>query len=94
MSYTQTKQFLDIRYGAWAAYFSGITAILGLVFLILFFGLESSPNSTQTSHFWGPIRDIASIFQMLSLLIVALAFYLMLRLNAHLLKPANVSLHI
>jgi hypothetical protein len=70
------------RYTSWAAVFSGIASIIALVSVILFFSLESSTSSAQSPHFWGPVSDIAPIFQMLSLLIVALAFYFILRTKA------------
>jgi hypothetical protein len=63
------------RYTGWAAFFSGIASIVALVSLILFFSLETSASSAQTPHLWGPISDIAPIFQMLFLLIVAVTFY-------------------
>jgi hypothetical protein len=66
---------------AWAATFSGISAILGLVSLILFFSLESAPNSAQLPHFWGPVSDISPILQMLSMLVVVLTFYRTQRTN-------------
>jgi len=65
------------RNAGWAAYVSGIAAILGMVSLILFFALEA-PQATGT-HFWGPVSDICPIVQMVSLLVVARAFYLMQR---------------
>jgi hypothetical protein len=64
-----------IRYPGWAAFFSGFASIVALVSLILFFSLETSASSAQTPHLWGPISDIAPIFQMLFLLIVAVTFY-------------------
>jgi hypothetical protein len=64
------------RYAGGVAFFSGFASILALVALILFFSLETTASSAQTPHLWGPISDIAPIFQMASLLIVALAFYL------------------
>jgi hypothetical protein len=64
-----------VRYPGWAAFFSGIASIVSLVSLILFFSLETSASSAQTPHLWGPISDIAPIFQMLFLLIVAVTFY-------------------
>lgn len=65
-----------------AAYFSGIAAVIGLMSLILFFGLESTPSTAQAPHLWGPVSDIAPILQMVSLLIVALALYRIERSNA------------
>ncbi len=65
------------RPASWAAYFSGITALLGLVSLILFFSFESTPGTAQNPHFWGPISDISPIFQMGSMLVVLLAFFRM-----------------
>jgi hypothetical protein len=82
------------RSAGWAAYFSGIAAILGLVSLILFFSLESAPNSTQSPHFWGPVSDIAPILQMLSLLVVLFAFYRMQRTNSARLSPVGSSIGI
>src|SRR5690242_7705558 len=70
------------RYLGWAATFSGFTAIIALVSLLLFFGLEASANATQRPLFWGPISDIAPIFQMLSLSIVAFAIFMMQRTGA------------
>ncbi len=63
------------RSAGWASYFSGIAAILGLVSLLLFFGLESAPNTGQGVHIWGPISDICPILQMLALVVVARALY-------------------
>jgi hypothetical protein len=70
------------RYAGWAAYFSGITAILGLVSLLLFFGFESTPNTGQRIHIWGPVSDICPILQMVSLLVVLRSLYRMQRLSA------------
>jgi len=70
------------KYAGWAAYFCASAAIIGLVSLVLFFGLETAENSTQAPHFWGPVSDIAPIFQMVSLLVVARALYLMQRSTA------------
>ena len=65
------------RYAGWAAYASGIAAILALVSLVLFFALEtSSPSGT---HLWGPISDICPILQMVSLLVVAHTLHLLQR---------------
>ena len=69
-------------YLGWAAFFSGIASIVALISLLLFFGLEASAGTPEGSHYWGPISDISPIFQMLSLLIVALGFYSMLRTTA------------
>jgi hypothetical protein len=60
----------------WAANISGVASILGLVFQILCFSLESTPSKTQPPHFWGPISDIAPILQMGSMLVVLRAFWL------------------
>jgi hypothetical protein len=79
MAFAPPKRLTEMRYAGWAAFFSGIAAILGLVSLILFFSLESTPNSGQTPHFWGPISDIAPIIQMVSLLVVAFVIYRMQR---------------
>ena len=79
MAFAPTKRLTEIQYAGWAAFFSGTVAILGLVSLILFFSLESTPNSVQSPHFWGPIRDIAPIIQMVSLFVVAFVIYRMLR---------------
>lgn len=70
------------RSAGWASYFSGIAAILGLVSLLLFFGLESTPSTGQGPHFWGPVSDICPILQMVSLLVVARALYRMQRSRA------------
>jgi hypothetical protein len=70
------------RYAGWAAYFSGIGAILGLVSLLLFFSLEATAVSGQGSHFWGPVSDICPIVQMVSLVVVARALYLIERSSA------------
>lgn len=73
---------MDTRYthsAGWAAYFSAIAAIIGLVSLILFFGFESTPGTAQSPHFWGPISDIAPILQMGLMLVVLRAFYQMQR---------------
>ena len=65
-------------YAVWAAYLSGILAILSAAFLILFFWLEA-PQSNATAGpdplIWGPLSDIFPIFQMLTLLVVANALY-------------------
>lgn len=63
------------RPAGWAAYLSGIAAVLGLASLVLFFSLESAPSTAQAPHLWGPVSDIAPILQMVSLLIVALGLY-------------------
>jgi hypothetical protein len=77
MAFAPPKRLTEMRYAGWAAFFSGTAAILGLVSLILFFSLESTPNSSQSPHFWGPISDIAPIIQMVSLLVVAFVIYRM-----------------
>lgn len=72
-------------YAGWAAYLSAVAAILGLVSLLLFFGLEAphaTANSGQGFHFWGPVSDICPIVQMLALLVVARTLYLMERPGA------------
>jgi len=66
------------RYTGWAATFCGIAGVLAMISLLLFFGLESSADSARP-HFWGPVSDIAPIFQMASLLFVACALYFMQR---------------
>lgn len=67
-------------YAGWAAYLSGLFAILSAVFLILFFGLEA-PNLArsvvQEFHIWGPLSDICPIIQMVTLLVVAWVLYRM-----------------
>jgi hypothetical protein len=70
------------RSTGWAAYSSGIAAIIGLVSLILFFGFESTPITAQSPHFWGPISDIAPILQMGFMLVVLRTFYQMQRPGA------------
>lgn len=70
------------RYAGWAAYLSGITAILAMVTVLLFFGLESAPITGQGFHIWGPLSDIFPIIQMVFLLVVAWAFYFMQRSGA------------
>ena len=65
-------------YAVWAAYLSGLLAILSAACLILFFWLEAPLVSTAGgpgTHIWGPLSDIFPIFQMLSLLVVAFALY-------------------
>lgn len=69
-------------YAGWAAYVSGIAGILAMVTLLLFFGLEATPSSAQGFHIWGPLSDICPIIQMLLLLVVARALYLMERRSA------------
>lgn len=70
------------RSAGWAAYFSGIAAILGLVSLLLFFGLESAPITGRGFHIWGPVSDICPILQMVSLMVVASSLYLSQRSRA------------
>lgn len=70
------------RSAGWAANISGIAAILGLVSLLLFFGLESTPKTGQGVHIWGPVSDISPILQMGSLLVVAHRFYRIQRSRA------------
>jgi hypothetical protein len=70
------------RSAGWASYINGIAAILGLVSLLLFFGLESAPLTGRGFHIWGPISDICPILQMASLLVVAYAFYRIQRSRA------------
>ncbi len=69
-------------YAGWAAYLSGMAGILAMVTLLLFFGLEATPNSAQGFHIWGPLSDICPIIQMLLLVVVARALYLMERQTA------------
>jgi hypothetical protein len=82
MAFAPPKRLTEMRYAGWAAFFSGTAAVLGLVSLILFFSLESTPNSVQSPHFWGLISDIAPIIQMVSLLGVAFVIYRMQRSSA------------
>jgi hypothetical protein len=69
---------MNTRTAAYAAYLSGLFAILSGVFAILFFWLEApylSSGAGQQTHIWGPLSDICPIVQMLALLVVAQAFY-------------------
>jgi hypothetical protein len=69
---------MDTRTASYAAYLSGLFAILSAVFLILFFWLEApdvANNGTQQPHIWGPLSDLCPIVQMLALLIVAQTLY-------------------
>lgn len=64
------------RYAGWAAYLSGVVAILSLVFLILFYALEApqaAANAGQGFYFWGTLNDITGAVTMVPLLLVALA---------------------
>jgi hypothetical protein len=70
------------RSAGWVAIISGIASILGLVSLILFYGLESTPKTGQGIHIWGPVSDISPILQMISLLVVAHRFYRIQRSRA------------
>ena len=76
---------MNTRLASYAAYLSGILAILSAVFLSLFFGLEA-PNmanaAIQQPHVWGPLSDICPIGQMLALLVVAQALYQINRAGA------------
>jgi hypothetical protein len=69
---------MNTRTASFAAYFSGVFAILSGVFAILFFWLEApylSSSAGQQTHIWGPLSDICPIVQMLALLIVVQALY-------------------
>lgn len=76
---------MNTRLASYAAYLSGILAILSAVFLSLFFWLEA-PNmanaAIQQPHVWGPLSDICPIGQMLALVIVAQALYQLNRAGA------------
>jgi hypothetical protein len=78
------------RTGGWAAYCSGIAAIVGMVSLSLFFGIEM--GQTSGVHIWGPISDIALLVQMLLLLLVARALYPLAEPAAPLLARASTVL--
>lgn len=76
---------MNTRTAAYAAYLSGILAILSAVFLILFFWLEAPTmvnGVPQQPHVWGPLSDMCPIGQMLALLVVAYALYRMGRSGA------------
>jgi hypothetical protein len=80
---------MNTRTASFAAYFSGVFAILSGVFAILFFWLEApylSSSAGQQTHIWGPLSDICPIVQMLALLIVVQALYRLDRSGAALLK--------
>ena len=76
---------MNTRLASYAAYLSGILAILSAVFLSLFFWLES-PNmanaAIQQPLVWGPLSDICPIGQMLALLVVAQTLYQLNRAGA------------
>ncbi len=79
---------MNTRTAAYAAYLSGIFAILSGVCAILFFWLEApylSSGAGQQTHIWGPLSDICPIVQMLTLLIVVQALYRLNRSDAALL---------
>ena len=76
---------MSTRTAAYAAYLSGILAILSAVFLSLFFWLEApnmANNAIQQPHVWGPLSDICPIGQMLALLVVAQTLYQLNRAGA------------
>lgn len=76
---------MNTRLASYAAYLSGILAILSAVFLSLFFWLEapSMANATiQQPLVWGPLSDICPIGQMLALLVVAQTLYQLNRAGA------------
>lgn len=69
---------MNTRTAAYAAYLSGIFAILSGVFASLFFWLEApylSSGASQQPLLWGPLSDICPVVQMLALLIVIQALY-------------------
>ncbi len=79
---------MNTRTAAYAAYLSGIFAILSGVCAILFFWLEApylSSGAVQQTHIWGPLSDICPIVQMLALLVVVRALYRLDRSGAALL---------
>lgn len=78
------------RYASLAATLSGIAAIVGMVSLSLFFGIEM--GQTSGVHIWGPISDIALLVQMLLLLVVARALYPLAAPAAPLLARASIVL--
>jgi hypothetical protein len=71
------------RFLGWAAYFCGITAVLGFFSIVLFFGLESWDDTAQGTPIWGPISDVVPIIQMPVLLFVARGLYQFHRLGIH-----------
>jgi hypothetical protein len=60
-----------LRLAGWCAYVSGVAAIVGLVFLAIFFG--SGPG------YFGPLNDTAVIIHYILLLPIVLTLHLMLR---------------
>ncbi len=80
------------QYAVWAAYLTGIAAVLTMVTFLLFFGLEAVPNSPQGSHIWGPLSDIFPIVLMLLLMVVARALYLIERRTAPALSLLAISI--
>jgi hypothetical protein len=60
-----------LRLSGWCAYVSGVAAIIGLVFLAIFFG--GGPG------YFGPLNDTAVIIHYILLLPIVFTFYLMLR---------------
>ena len=77
------------RYGSLAATLSGIAAILGMISLSLFFGVEM--GRTSGVHIWGPISDISLLVQMLCLPVVALALAPLAQPAAPLLARASAA---
>jgi hypothetical protein len=60
-----------------AAFITGVMAIVGLIAIILFFGLEA-PTATANSqqfHFWGTLSDVSAPLTMIPLLVVILALH-------------------
>jgi hypothetical protein len=60
-----------LRLAGWCAYMSGAAAIIGLVFLAIFFG--GGPE------YFGPLNDMAVIIHYILLLPIVFTLYLMLR---------------
>lgn len=60
-----------LRLAGWCVYVSGVAAIIGLVFLAIFFG--GGPE------YFGPLNDTAVIIHYILLLPIVLTLYLMLR---------------
>ena len=80
---------MDTRTPTYAAYLSGVFAILSAVFAILFFWLEApgiANGAGQQPLIWGPLSDICPIVQMLALLVVVQALYRLDRSGAALLE--------
>jgi hypothetical protein len=68
----------DLRFAGWSAYFSAGIAIIGVIALLLFYGLEfpqAIATGSDSQQVFGPLSDYAGLFQFLAMLPLAVALH-------------------